>query len=277
MKTHTLFFLLLALTFFVGCVSKDYQTDARIAQLQDKLSQTEDLKIQNANKFIEQKIKFIEGIRDNPKIVMSDNVDIAKNKNEIEASVKLKIKKNGICTIFFQGEMSAKSEQAFYQVVKYALKNGCSDVLLKLNSNGGLVNVGVAIGLTTNKLGWNSLAWKTDESFQDCVSSCAIAFLGGRERYQWSRNFLSDDGFVFFHQISYVDKGKKLCITDPTNYSYTLINSYLRIVFPENPILMMGKILNEPCDSANYAISNNEILQKYLKSKYTNEVYEKYK
>ena len=250
-----------------GCVSLAYQEPENISKLRANLDRAPSINKQKAADEIEKKIKFIKSIPTNRDI--SETASITVN----EAKIWIKTKDNGICTIYFSGQMTSQSEQAFYQVAKFALSKKCNDVLLKLSSGGGLVTAGIGVGLTANNFGWSTVGWKTNLSdVLSCRSSCGLAYLGGKTRYSWTFNTANDVGLIGLHQFS---RGN-VCLVDPSDYSYVLLDKYLNVVFREDPTLMIGKILNEPCNQTQYAISVPEKLYKYFPDKYTYSIFTKY-
>lgn len=253
-----------------GCVSLAYQQPDNVSKLKTKLDESPSGDKQMAAEFIERKLKFIKTISTNKDILETESISVN------GAKIWIKTKDNGVCTIYFSGQMTSQSELAFYQVAKFALSHKCKDVLLKLSSGGGLVNVGIGIGLTANNFGWSTVAWRTNpydlNNILSCRSACGLAYLGGKKRYSWTFSMGSDAGHVGLNQFS---RGN-VCIVDPSDYSYTLLDKYLNVVFPEDPTLMMGKILNESCKRANYTFSPLEKLSAFFPDKYTHAIFEKY-
>ena len=266
-----------------GCVSIDYENKRDQEILRSTLKQTSERHKKAADSLIEGKVHFIQNFATNSAVKMrssaevTDSASLMNEWKSAKTSIGLKTKANGVCTIHFSGPMTKQAETAFYEVAKFALSQRCDDVLLKLYSSGGLIEVGVGIGLTAHKLGWKTMAWNPGNSRQACISSCAIAYLGGKTRYYWNPTLIPTDiGFPFFHQASREINGKKVCITDPKDQVYSIIKSYLNIVFPEDPLLMMSKIVTISCAESN-VISRREQLRDYFRDTYTTTVYEKYR
>jgi hypothetical protein len=265
-----------------GCASTKYQEAYSLSELAKRIDQAPIENKQSASRFIEQQTQYILSLEKNDKVKSQAYISITHPSKLQEKKTEIWVKtknNNGVCTIHFYGSMPEGTEYAFYKVAKYAIQQKCTDVLLKLSSSGGSLRTGIAIGLSAKIFGWSTLAWRADDGqISACVSACAIAYLGGKKRYVYSGFSLqSDIGFVFFHQLSKLENEIKKCITDPSDQGYTLLNAYLSEVFPENTTLVMGKILNEPCNTANQNIGVQEILSSYFRDKYTSEIFQKYK
>ena len=73
--------------------------------------------------------------------------------------------------------------------------------LISLNSNGGLLADGFALGRELRRLGIFSVV----EQANQCASSCAVAFLGGKER------FVRSQGTIVFHAPYFNGENAHIC------------------------------------------------------------------
>jgi hypothetical protein len=293
-KSQKLFLYSFLLSLVAGCamVQTEYQNQENLNGLQKEIDQAPAKEKGIADKFITKKIKFIDEIANNKNITGISSVSFKDEKNRKGQTTEIwaKVKKDGICTVYFSGPMSKRSEDEFYKVVKYTLQNQCSDVLLKLSSPGGIGLVGIAVGLTARKLGWNTVAWRGlyRKNPQDCVSACSIAFLGGNKRFL-KGNLFGDISHILFHQASrqVADEQEQICVSDPKDITYLVFYKYLQIVAPENPLLLLGKVLSIPCSytisGSSYSgrvepqwITPKETLWNYFKDEYTSDIEYKY-
>jgi hypothetical protein len=276
--------VLLCSLILCSCASTEYETTANLGDLRRTLESARPSDVHGA------KIQ-IQRIKEEAKIIYQSqrisNTNIITSASGPTSSTRIfHTKKDGTaCTVYVIGYFDHNAPAKFLETASQAVREGCKDVLVKMDSLGGQFISGIRIGLYIHHLGWDTMAWKptSDNHIHSCVSACAIAFLGGKRKYR-VRGLsdldvvppFGDLGLVFFHQISRNEGGKKICIQEPTAPPNLIMYEYVKLVFPVNPELLMGKILNEACDKANFTLGAQERISEMIGDKYTQEIYRKF-
>ena len=150
---------------------------------------------------------------------------------------------SGECVIALQGTVTSSADYKFGDVVGKAKAQGCTRPLtLLLESPGGLVDAGIALGRSVREEGMHTVAR------YDCASSCATIFLGGTERTLWGAR-----AAIGLHQPRLVRVGDSLdtgrCVTTRTDASVVGMRRYLEFVLPERSEQIMAVVIQTPCSS----------------------------
>ena len=150
---------------------------------------------------------------------------------------------NGECVIALQGTVTRSANYKFDDVVKKAKVQGCVRPLtLLLESPGGLVDAGLALGRSVHDEGMNTVARYA------CASSCANIFLGGSERILWGSR-----AEIGLHQPSVVREGDKIeqgrCVTTNFDAPVVAMRRYVQFVLPLTSDQVMEVVMSTPCKS----------------------------
>ena len=105
--------------------------------------------------------------------------------------------------IIIEGYIGPDARHAMYRLLEslkpvqatFNYRESIQPIIVSLRSEGGVINDAYEIGKTFRHFGVTTLV----ESGHRCISSCAIAFLGGKER------ILEDGGMLLFHAPHYVE------------------------------------------------------------------------
>jgi len=273
-----------------SCASLEYQNPDTVARLDEMINQAPQARKYAARVTIE---RILEGVQSLSKSSTSiQNLPHSPIRFGFSATdtldgklvftnITAEINESGNCKVLYQGGFGASATAAFIKAVGVVKSYPCQETLVKLSSNGGNMMEGIRVGLIIRQNKWSTLAWKDNSrNTRACVSSCAIAFLGGRNRYSHSNNFMdfSDAGHLFFHQIGAVEEGNKKCIDNPQELQPLIVYEYFKEVLPDASTLMLGKLLDESCKTADSAVTLHELLEKHVNtSRYTTEIYNRFK
>jgi len=150
---------------------------------------------------------------------------------------------SGDCVIALQGTVTQSANFKFDDVVKKAKAQGCVRPLtLMLESPGGLVDAGLALGRSVHDEGMNTVARYA------CSSSCANIFLGGGERILWGSR-----AAIGLHQPALVREGDRLenrsCLTTNFDTAVVAMRRYLQFVLPRTSDQVMEVVISTPCKS----------------------------
>ncbi len=152
---------------------------------------------------------------------------------------------NGECVIALQGTVTRSANYTFDDVVKKAKVQGCVRPLtLLLESPGGLVDAGLALGRSVHDEGMNTVARYA------CASSCANIFLGGSERILWGSR-----AAIGLHQPS-VREGDKIeqrrCFTTNFDTPVVAMRRYFQSVIPLTADQVMEVVMSTPCKAVTW-------------------------
>ena len=150
---------------------------------------------------------------------------------------------SGECVIALQGTVTSSADYKFDDVVKKARAQGCARPLtLLLESPGGLVDAGIALGRSVREEGMHTVARYA------CASSCATIFLGGTERTLWGSR-----AAIGLHQPRLVRVGDSLdlgrCVTTNLDPSVVAMRRYLEFALPQSSDQVMAIVIKTPCSS----------------------------
>ena len=152
----------------------------------------------------------------------------------------------GECVIALQGTVTQSASYKFDDVVKQAKTQGCARPLtLLLESPGGLVDAGLALGRSVHDEGMRTVARYA------CASSCANIFLGGSERTLWGSR-----AEIGLHQPSLVRDGDKLtngsCFTSNFDAPVIAMRRYMQFVLPQASNQILEVAMSTPCKSVTW-------------------------
>jgi TPR repeat protein len=150
---------------------------------------------------------------------------------------------SGECVIALQGMVTQSTSYKFDDVVKKAKAQGCVRPLtLMLESPGGLVDAGLALGRSVHEEGMRTVARYA------CASSCANIFMGGSERILWGSR-----AAIGLHQPSQhrdVNKPENtICFTTNFDVPVVAMRRYIQFVLPRTSDQIMAVAMSTPCKS----------------------------
>ncbi len=97
-----------------------------------------------------------------------------------------------------------------------------------LNSNGGYVDEGLALGrIFRERKIFTALDYSTE-----CHSACFLAFLGGIERYQSGADLLAKHPLITTHTPYYLKSGRKIYLNRNEDLAKEVCN-YIKLMLPE--------------------------------------------
>lgn len=150
---------------------------------------------------------------------------------------------SGECVIALQGAVTRSATYKFDDVVKTAKARGCARPLtLLLESPGGLVDAGLALGRSVREEGMHTVARYA------CASSCANIFVGGSERILWGSR-----AAIGLHQPSLVREGDNFedrrCVTTNFDAPVVAMRRYVQFALPQTFGQVMEVVMSTPCKS----------------------------
>lgn len=271
-----------------GCVSTNYREPENIRKLESQINQSP---IATRNR-AESDFNFVHSVATqrnrgtlpnlplpNSREVTNFDAQDESEAGETEISrASAVVKPDGACSIYFQGYLGKNSSEAFFKAGEVIKRYPCTGTLVKLRSNGGLIVSGIAIGILIRESGWDTVVWQKTNSITSCVSSCALAYLGGNRRFKGALFTLTQSGNIYFHQPSEQKDTRTLCHSDPKEYANLLLYEYFKYVMPESSLMLLGKVLNESCDTSNYAVTiHEELYSKIFNAHYDLEIERKFR
>jgi hypothetical protein len=149
----------------------------------------------------------------------------------------------GECVVALQGTVTQSADYKFDEVIKKARARRCAEPLtLMLESPGGLVDAGLALGRSVRREGMRTVARYS------CASSCANIFLGGVERILWGSR-----AEIGLHQPSQVREingtNQKICQTTNFDSAVVAMRRYIQFVLPQTADRVMQVVVSTPCKS----------------------------
>ena len=145
------------------------------------------------------------------------------------------------CIVAIQGLITRDTMLMFDDVLGKAAAQGCASPWIMLESPGGLVIPGLAIG---REVHMRKLRTITRES---CASACALIFVGGVERV------LAGTGArIGLHQAATTRGSQRWCSSTADSNSVREIRSYLRFMIPDTANDVIRTIMNTTCDEITY-------------------------
>lgn len=160
---------------------------------------------------------------------------------------------SGECVIALQGMVTPSASYKFDDVVRKAKAQGCVRPLtLMLESPGGLVDAGLALGRGVHDEGMRTVARYA------CASSCANIFMGGSERILWGSR-----AAIGLHQPSLIrdlDKPEdKRCFTTNFDTPVVAMRRYIQFVLPQTSAQIMAVAMSTPCKSITWVTGQGAI------------------
>jgi ATP-dependent protease ClpP protease subunit len=144
----------------------------------------------------------------------------------------------GRCVIALQGRISNDAAFQFDKVVKKAAEVGCKDPLLLLESPGGDLRTGIALGREVHFSGFRTIVRDY------CASACSLIFLGGKQRI-----LAGSRARIGLHQSATTDRwGIRSCYSSRFDESSREIRRYLRLVLPEHSERVFDRSIATPCN-----------------------------
>lgn len=160
----------------------------------------------------------------------------------------------GRCLIALQGRIGPGATAAFDAVVERARAKGCGVPWIVLESGGGTLDDGIALGKEVHLSGYSTMVGRS------CASACGLIFMGGRERI-----LLGPQARIGLHQASRRSSARpevRSCISSRYDSAYRKIRSYLQMVIGEASEAVHTRALETPCDSMTWVRSDEAIAMK---------------
>lgn len=149
------------------------------------------------------------------------------------------------CMIALQGYIGTDTTRQFAKVVERAKALGCKSPIIALESGGGRVADGIALGREMYFEGYSTAVNRS------CASSCGLVFMGGRERI-----LIGPQARIGLHQASVVREpgGDTLrsCYSDRYSDVYKQIRRFLRMSLAEQSEAVFERIIATPCTSVEW-------------------------
>lgn len=147
------------------------------------------------------------------------------------------------CMIALQGHIGSDTTRQFAKVVERAKARGCKSPIVSLESGGGAVDDGIALGREMYLEGYSTAVNRS------CASSCGLVFMGGRERI-----LIGAQARIGLHQAATVRKepgvdSSRSCQTDRFAGVYKQIRLFLRMVLADQSDAVFERIMATPCTS----------------------------
>lgn len=141
------------------------------------------------------------------------------------------------CVIALQGTISRAASFAFETASGRADALGCAKPWLLLESPGGSLDEGIALGKAVRLKGLRTLTRDT------CASACALVFLGGTERW-----LVGSGARIGFHQAARThEREEKSCEATRQDRSFREMRRYLGWVDPAHADRLIETIMRTPC------------------------------
>ena len=146
---------------------------------------------------------------------------------------------SGDCVVALQGVVDRDASFKFDDVVRKATTARCNNpLMLLLESPGGTLSDGIELGQEVRYAGLRTVAR------YECVSACAIIFLGGAERV-----LVGSRARIGFHQSALVGQKDRRCDRAIDSLGAAKIRKYLRDVIPAGADRIFQLVMNTSCDS----------------------------
>lgn len=146
---------------------------------------------------------------------------------------------NGTCLVALQGPITTDTRLKFGDALDASEKMGCAKPALMLESPGGGVADGIAIGREVHSRGLQTV------TRYQCASACALVFMGGAERV-----LVGSRAAIGLHQASSGRAANDLhCSSVAGANAVQDMKRYLQWVAPEKGADVMSVIMETPCRS----------------------------
>ncbi len=146
---------------------------------------------------------------------------------------------NGTCVIALQGPITTDTRLKFGDALDAAQKMGCGKPALMLESPGGGVVDGIAIGREVHARGLQTI------TRYECASACALIFMGGAERV-----LVGSRASIGLHQAASGRAADSLhCSSVAGANAVQEMKRYLLWVAPASGADVMKVIMDTPCRS----------------------------
>lgn len=154
------------------------------------------------------------------------------------------------CVIALQGRIGPDATREFGTVLRKARDQGCTNPLVALESGGGSVADGLALGREIRLAGYSTLIAR------NCASACSLIFLGGVERVM-----VGTRARVGLHQAGRTRErapgarpqpSDKECSTDRHSEVYRQIRRYLHFVMGDEGQAVFQRTMDTSCRSMDW-------------------------
>ena len=143
------------------------------------------------------------------------------------------------CIVALQGRITHDASLKFDDVAAATSKAGCERPWLLLESPGGEVSAGIALGRDVHFGSFRTI------TRYECASACSLIFLAGSERV-----LVGTRAKIGLHQSATVgSKVTRHCNTSFDDYAIRLMRQYLNWVVPEKSDTIMRLVLQTSCDA----------------------------
>lgn len=200
------------------------------------------------------------------------------------ARVAGQIKPDGHCTLSYSGHIEPALAAGFFDAARWLLQYPCTQTLVKLEGEGGDIELAYRMGLLIRTQGWSTLAWRSHLISPGCGSACALAFLGGVARYANGdidhNDGRLDIGRVGFHQMTrYLSDGSSECVAEPADPANQVLLAYYERMVGEGAWTLMASTLHNDCRLPCHPIPKADVELRAVVNRgdYTQAVYERFK
>lgn len=149
------------------------------------------------------------------------------------------------CVIALQGRITRDANRVFHRVVERARALGCMEPWIVLESPGGSLPDGIELGRAIRLEGYSTVVARS------CASSCALIFMGGRERH-----LIGSRARIGLHQSSSSSaedpNARKTCYSSSQDSASKSKRRYLREVLAESGEAVFERAMKTSCHSIDW-------------------------
>jgi ATP-dependent protease ClpP protease subunit len=142
------------------------------------------------------------------------------------------------CIVALQGAITNDTWWKFDEVAASTAKAGCEAPWLLLESPGGLLRDGLALGREIQQKRFRTV------TRYECASACALIFLAGSERV-----LVGSRARIGFHQAATGTGRDKRCSTGFDSTGVQSMRHYVASIIPAHSDEVMALIMSTPCNS----------------------------
>lgn len=157
------------------------------------------------------------------------------------------------CVIALQGRITRDASREFHRVVDRARTLGCTEPWIVLESPGGSLPDGIELGRAIRLEGYSTVVARS------CASSCALIFMGGRERH-----LIGPRARIGLHQSSSSNaedpNARKTCYSSSQDSASKSKRRYLREVLADSGEAVFERAMKTSCHSIDW-IRSSEALE----------------
>jgi hypothetical protein len=144
---------------------------------------------------------------------------------------------DGTCVVALQGAVTRDAAWTFDEVIQQGTQLGCANPWVLLESPGGALEDGLALGTHIRRAGYRTITRFS------CASVCAMIFLSGTERV-----LVGSRARIGLHQPAQVSSSRRRCDTAPSGTAGREISRYLKAMTPAHADEIFKLAMDTSCD-----------------------------